>query len=210
VVASYYGFGAKSESGFDFQPIALGRPELGGLLTEPAIMAGLSDGRESNPVKRGAWLARKLIAEPPDPPPPNVPPLGENTEGLTLRQRIEQHRSAPACSGCHAKIDPWGVALEQVDADGRLKKQQVDASSTLPDQTEVAGLDDLKRYLGDDHIDKVAFSVLMHLETYANGRTLTYSEQHALREDGKKLRAGGYRMRDMVQYVVQSGLFLQK
>ena len=34
----------------------------------PAFSAGLSDGRESNPVKRGAWLARKIIAEPPDDP----------------------------------------------------------------------------------------------------------------------------------------------
>ena len=41
-------------------------------------MAGLSDGRESNPVKRGAWLARKIIAEPPDDPPPNVPALKED------------------------------------------------------------------------------------------------------------------------------------
>ena len=54
-------------------PIRHGRRDLGGVLTQAAILAGLSDGRESNPVKRGAWLARKIIAEPPDDPPPNVP-----------------------------------------------------------------------------------------------------------------------------------------
>ena len=73
VVASYYDLAEKTESGFQFVPISHGRRELGGVLTQAAIMAGLSDGRESNPVKRGAWLARKIIAEPPDPPPPNVP-----------------------------------------------------------------------------------------------------------------------------------------
>src|SRR4026207_2309294 len=51
-----------------------GRRELGGVLTQAAIMAGLSDGRESNPVKRGAWLARKIVAEPPHDPRDNVPP----------------------------------------------------------------------------------------------------------------------------------------
>ena len=102
-------------------------------------MAGLSDGRESNPVKRGAWLARKIIAEPPDDPPPNVPALKEETKGLTLRQRLEQHRSQPACMQCHSKIDPWGVAFEEFDAGGRLKQQSVDARSTLPDKTEVDG-----------------------------------------------------------------------
>ena len=56
-----------------------------------------------------------------------------------MRQRLEQHRSAPACMQCHSKIDPWGVALEQFDAGGLLKHTAVDASSTLPDQTDVHG-----------------------------------------------------------------------
>ena len=100
VVASYYDLADKTESGFRFVAIPHGRRELGGVLTQPAILAGLSDGRESNPVKRGAWLARKIIAEPPDDPPPNVPALKEDEKGLTLRQRLEQHRNRArrACS----------------------------------------------------------------------------------------------------------------
>ena len=81
VVASYYDLGDKTESGFQFVAIPHGRRDLGGVLTQAAILAGLSDGRESNPVKRGAWLARKIIAEPPDDPPPNVPALKEETQG---------------------------------------------------------------------------------------------------------------------------------
>ena len=187
-----------------------GRPELGGLLTQAAIMAGLSDGRESNPVKRGAWLARKIIAEPPADPPPNVPALKEDTAGLTLRQRLEQHRNQTGCRQCHAKIDPWGVAFEQFDAGGRLKPQPVDARSTLPDKTEVDGANDLKRYLGEDRIDQVAFSFLKHLTTYATGRTLTYNELAYLKQDGLKLKPTGYRMQDMIRYVVNSKMFLEK
>src|SRR5262249_55946945 len=95
VVASYYDFAGKSESGFQFIPIKHGRRELGGVLSQAAIMAGLSDGRESNPVKRGAWLARRIIAEPPDDPPPNVPALQEDTLHLSLRERLERHRNQP-------------------------------------------------------------------------------------------------------------------
>ena len=51
-----------------------------------------------------------------------------------------------------------------------------DARSTLPDKTDVAGVADLKRYLAEDRIDQVAFSVLKHLATYATGRSLTYRE----------------------------------
>ena len=209
-VASYYDLSDKPDSGFKFVPIVHKRPELGGLLTEAAIMAGLSDGRESNPVKRGAWLARKIIAEPPADPPPNVPALKEDKAGLTLRQRIEQHRDQPGCRQCHAKIDPWGIAFEQFDAGGRLKTQPVDAKSTLPDSTEINGANDLKRYLAEDRLDQVAFSFLKHLETYATGRTLTYSELAWLKQDSQKLKASGYRMQDMFRYVVDSKIFLEK
>jgi hypothetical protein len=179
------------------------------LLSQAAIMAGLSDGRESNPIKRGAWLARRIVAEPPDDPPPNVPTLKEDRD-LPLRERLEQHRNQPGCVQCHTKIDPWGIPLEQFDADGRLKPHAVDARSTLPDQTEVAGFDDLKCYLADDRIDQVAFSVLKHLTTYAIGRSLTYNETETLRQDGLKLGDDGYRMRDMIRYVVRSPMFLEK
>jgi hypothetical protein len=209
-VASYYDLPEKTESGFRFVAFPHGRPDLGGILTQSAIMAGLSDGRESNPVKRGAWVARKIIAEPPADPPPNVPALKADEKGLTLRQRLEQHRSQPACMQCHSKIDPWGVAFEEYDAGGRRKQQPVDARSTLPDKTEVSGADDLKRYLGEDRIDQVAFSVLKHLATYASGRSLTYNELDYLKRDGLKLKAGGYRMKDMVRYVVNSKVFLEK
>jgi hypothetical protein len=209
-VASYYDLAEKPDSGVRFVAIKHVRPELGGVLTQAAIMAGLSDGRESNPVKRGAWLARKIIAEPPADPPPNVPVLKEDTTGLTLRQRIEQHRNQSACRQCHAKIDPWGVAFEQFDAGGRLKQQPVDAKSTLPDHTEINGAEDLKRYLGEDRIDQVAFSFLKNLTTYSTGRTLTYSELAYLKQDGLKLKATGYRLQDMIRYVVNSKAFLEK
>jgi len=209
-VASYYDLADKTESGFDFIPIRHGRRELGGVLTQAAIMAGLSDGRESNPVKRGAWLARRIIAEPPDDPPPNVPALGNETRQLTLRQRLERHRNQTGCAQCHSKIDPWGLPFEEFDASGRLKSQPVDARSTLPDKTEVAGTNDLKRYLADDRIDQVAFSVLKHLATYATGRSLTYGELEFLKQHGLELKPNGYRLQDMIRFVVHSPLFLEK
>lgn len=210
VVANYYGLGDKTENGFNFVAIPHGRKELGGVLTQASIMAGLSDGRESNPVKRGSWLARRIIAEPPADPPPNVPALQEDTKGLTLRQRIEQHRSNSGCLQCHMKIDPWGIAFEEFDAGGRLKKEAVDAHSKLPDKTEVSGAIDLKRYLAEDRIDQVAFSVMKHLAVYANGRSLTYNEVNFLKHEGLKLKPTGYRMKDMVRFVASSKLFLEK
>lgn len=210
VVADYYDLAERPESGFEFVPVPHRRRELGGMLSQAAILAGLSDGREPNPVKRGAWLARRIVAEPPDDPPPNVPALPETTEPLTLRQRLERHRNQPGCAQCHSKIDPWGVPLEEYDAGGRLRLQTVDARSELPDGTEVADFSGLRRYLAEDRLDQVAFSVLKHLATYATGRSLTYNELVSLREQGVKLRSDGYRMQDLLRFVAHSPLFLEK
>ena len=65
-------------------------------------------------------------------------------------------------------------------------------------------------YLSEDRIDQVAFSVLKHLETYAAGRSLTYNELSFLKQDELRLKPGGYRMKDMVRYVVNSKVFLEK
>jgi hypothetical protein len=210
VVASYYDLADRTESGFRFVAIPHSRPELGGVLAQAAIMAGLSDGRESNPVKRGSWLARRIIAEPPDDPPPNVPALQEETRRLSLRERLERHRDQRGCAQCHSKIDPWGVPFEEFDAGGRRKREPVDARSTLPDKTEVGGVNDLKRYLAEDRIDQVAFSVLKHLTIYATGRSLSYNELEFLKRDSQKLKADGYRLQDLLRYVVHSPMFLEK
>ena len=93
VTASYYGLGDRTESGFKFVAIRHENSQLGGVLTQAGILSGLSDGRESNPIKRGAWLARKIVAEPPDDPPPNVPRIDEEDRQLTLRQKLERHRN---------------------------------------------------------------------------------------------------------------------
>ena len=140
VVASYYDLGDHCESGFEFVPIPVEQDHLGGILSQAAILAGLSDGREANPVKRGAWVARKIIAEPPDDPPPNVPALPEDGGvELTLRQKLERHRNQEGCAKCHEGIDPWGLPFEQYDAGGLFNEEpSVDARSILPDETEVA------------------------------------------------------------------------
>jgi hypothetical protein len=212
VVAGYYGLADRTESGFEFVPIRHEDDHLGGVLTLAGVLAGLSDGRESNPVKRGAWLARKIIAEPPDDPPPNVPALPEDDGAhLTLREKLERHRDQPGCKNCHAGIDPWGLPLEQFDAGGLFKRDKaVDAGSTLPDKTEIADANGLKAYLANDRLDQVAFSFLKHLATYAIGRSLTYNEIEFLKRKGLELRSGGYRMKDLIRFVIKSELFLEK
>jgi hypothetical protein len=211
-IASYYGLGDRTESGMDFVPVRHEKRELGGLLCQAAVLSGLSDGRESNPVKRGAWFARKIIAEPPNDPPPNVPKLPEDDGShLTLRQKLERHRNQEGCRKCHSGIDPWGLPFEQYDAAGRFKKGvSIDAKSKLPDGGEVEDLHALKSHLVTDRLDQVAFSFLKHLACYATGRSLTYNELEFLRNESRRLRPSDYPMLDLVKFVIKSDIFMKK
>ena len=212
VVASYYNLASGTESGFRFVAIPHAQENLGGVLTQAGILAGLSDGRESNPIKRGAWVARKIVAEPPDDPPPNVPQLPQDDGSqLTLREKLERHRDQPGCAKCHAGIDPWGLPFEAFDASGQLKAAGITATgSTLPDGAQVNDMNGLKAYLATERIDQVAFSFMKHLACYAIGRSLTYNEFQSLREQGKTLRSNDYRMHDMIRFVIKSDMFLKK
>ena len=86
------------------------------------------------------------------------------------------------------------------------------AYTLLPNRSaaEVADFATLRKYLADDRIDQVAFSVLKHLAIYATGRNLTYRELEFLRQDGLRLKPAGYRMKDMIRYVATSPIFLEK
>ena len=54
---------------------------------------------------------------------------------MTKRQRLEMHRSEPACAGCHALMDPLGFPLENFDAIGKYRTTDnglpVDPTSTF-------------------------------------------------------------------------------
>ena len=66
-----------------------------------------------------------------------------------MRERMEEHRANPACSGCHKLMDPIGLALENFDGIGRWRASdggvRIDASSTLWDGTAVDGPSGLRR-----------------------------------------------------------------
>ena len=100
---------------------------------------------------------------------------------------------------------PWYVGML------RESGEKVDASSTLPDKTEIMDANALKKYLANDRIDQVAFSFLKHLASYATGRTLTFNETEYLKREGRKaLGPSGYRMKDCVRFVIESPLFMKK
>ena len=76
LLGTYYGL--EGVEGDEFRKIKLPADSpRGGLLGTAAISAMGSDGLESSPVERGAWVLRHLLHQPPPPAPANVPQLSD-------------------------------------------------------------------------------------------------------------------------------------
>lgn len=197
----------------------------GGLLTQASVMTMNSDGVDSHPIRRGAWLLDRILNQPPPPPPPNVPVIDENDpefQGLSLKERIERHRQPGACQSCHKKIDPWGMPFENLDATGRWRDQigdfeglksaehEIDSSSRLPGGQEIAGVVELKRFLRQDRSEQFASALVHHLLTYAMGRPPGYAEHLTVKEIEARFAGSQYRMKELVFAIIDSPIFLSQ
>jgi hypothetical protein len=165
---------------------------------------------------RGKWVMEVLLGSPPPPPPPNVPAL-EETKGttdtgraLSVRERMEQHRSNPQCTSCHRVIDPLGLALENFDATGKWRIRDggmtVDTSGQLFDGTTIAGPSGLREALLR-HQDVVLLSFTRSLMTYALGRRVEASDMPAVRRVIRNAAAHQYRISAFVNGIVESDAF---
>ncbi|MCA9493988.1 MAG: DUF1592 domain-containing protein [Myxococcales bacterium] len=104
-------------------PATTALPERPGILGRGGWLAATSLPDRTSPVKRGAWVLDHLLCAPPPPPPEGVPPLSADPDGepISLREQLEQHRSNPACAGCHVEMDAIGLAFEGFDATGAVR-----------------------------------------------------------------------------------------
>ena len=93
---------------------------------------------------------------------------------------------------------------------GRVRGDRADGSSELPDGTKIRGFQELREYLLRDRQDQVAFSLAKHLAIYATGRSLTYNEMAWLRENIQQHRDSGYRICDIVRWIIHSDIFDKK
>ena len=201
--------------GVDFRRVPIGREHnRGGLLTGAGVLAMNSDGKDSHPLKRGVWMLERLLHDPPPPPPPNVPEVDladPEIAKMTLKERIADHRDDPACYSCHARIDPWGIALENYDAMGifraSIKGKPVDATAELFNKETLAGIDGLKQYLLAERRDQFTRAMTYKLTGYALGRHLTFADHADLGELTREFREKGNRLRDLVHLLVRSRIF---
>jgi len=182
----------------------------GGLLGQGSILTVTSYPDRTSPVVRGKWILENLLGTPPPSPPPGVPPLKPPsfaTKVLSVRERMIDHRRNPPCAGCHAMMDPLGLALENFDAVGKWRSLDesggpIDASGALPDGTKFDGADGLRQALLGS--DRFVMTLTEKLMTYALGRGVDYYDEPAVRGIVRTASRDDLRFVSLIRGVVQS------
>ena len=225
-LAQYYGI--KGVYGPHFRKVKISKKQQrGGLLSQGSFLSGHSSGDDSHPVKRGVWLAKKFLDNPPPPPPPNVPQIDKSNPDIskmTARKQLEMHRNNKSCRDCHLKIDPYGIPFENYDAGGLLRKEVVkydhsgkkllklalEAKSTLPDETKIDGADDLKSYILDKRQKDFTRSLTKHLLAYSLGRSLSFTDEDEVNRIVAVTEKNNYKIQTLIEEIVSSQLFTKK
>jgi hypothetical protein len=186
----------------------------GGVLGLASVQARQAGASRTSPVLRGNWVVETLLGEKLPRPPADVPrlPEEEGTGGLTMREQVMKHTKAPQCAVCHVRIDPFGFALEEYDAVGRLRAKgpgaaPVDARARLKDGTEFEGIEGLRNYLLTRKKDVIVRLFCRRLLGYALGRSVTLSDQALIDEMVAELERNDGRVSAAVQAVVRSRQF---
>jgi hypothetical protein len=190
----------------------------GGLLSMSVFLTANSPGLRTSPVKRGYWIARRVLGERIPPPPAAVPelPADEAHLGeLTLRQTLERHRADPSCASCHRRFDSLGLVFEGFGPVGERRSRDlgdhpVDTSATFPNGTTGSGLDGLRTYIAAHRHDDFLDNVCRKLLAYALGRSLILSDEPTVHDLRTRLSKNGERIGSLVEGVVTSPQFLHK
>lgn len=230
-------YGIEGVRGEQFQRVSLPKDSVrGGVLTQASVLKITANGTVTSPVLRGTWVMKRLLGDPPAPPPPGVGSVEPDTRGATtIRELLDKHRHAESCMGCHSKIDPAGFALESFDVIGgwreryRSKEQgerpatkienrgvwqyklalPVDTTGQLPDGRAFTGIRDFKKLILDKPAD-LERCITEKLLTYATGAGITFADRSAVAEIVQKTRQQGGGLRTLVTEVVLSGTFQNK
>ena len=207
-------YGIANVYGQRFRRVTLDGEERAGLLGHASLLTLTAYPTRTSPVLRGKWLLDNVLGAPPPPPPADVPTLEENhgaRELLSMRERMERHRTNPACAVCHRVMDPPGFALEYYDAVGRWRSTSeggapVDALGTLADGTTVDGPRTMREALLAHDVSFVR-TVTEKLLTYAIGRQMEYYDQATIRQIAAAANSDDYRWSSVIIGIIKSAPF---
>ncbi len=217
LLGTYYGIDGVNGDHFRKVSLPADSPR-GGLLGTAAVLAMGSDGIESSPVERGAWVLRYLLNDPPPPAPPNVPQLSRLADKpLTARERVLAHQEEPQCASCHRKIDPIGFGLENFTAAGKWRTEDkhgkktydIDPSGKFHKGPEFADYFEMRDLIAQRE-DDFARGFTEHLIGYGLGRPFGFTDEDLANEITSAAKKEDHSVSAFVHALVQSKAFITK
>ena len=201
-------YGIEGVQGDAMVPVSTDPEQRAGVLTMPAVLTMTSDPTRTNIVKRGVWLAENILCAAPPPPPAGIGPLGDPQPNETERERLERHRTDPACASCHVLIDPLGFGLENYDALGRWRTEvdgnPVDNLGELPDGSTFSGAVEMSAVLEDSFGTCVSEKMM----TFALGRAMGADDTCRLEDIASRAATPEASIDDFLWTIVTSDAFM--
>ena len=187
----------------------------GGVLGWAAALSKHAGASRTSPILRGNWVCEVLLGERMPRPPKDVPrlPDDEALETLTMRELTERHTRDERCAHCHARMDPYGFALERYDGIGRrrdldLGGRALDARARARDGAELDDLAGLRDYLANRRGREFVRQFCRKLLGYALGRAVQLSDLPLLEAIEADLVEHGGKVGRVVERIVTSPQFL--
>jgi hypothetical protein len=214
-LARHYGIPNVRGSYFRQVPLPADSPRRG-LLGHGSMLTVTSVATRTSPVSRGKWILENLFGAPPPQPPPGVETNLEEKptdKPMSLRQRLEQHRSNPVCATCHNIMDPLGFSLENFDLVGTWRESDgpspIDATGKLADGTPLRGPADLRQALLS-RSGAFMTTATEKLLIYALGRPIHYYDMPQVRAIARQAAGEDNRFSALLAGIVESDPFQKR
>ena len=143
-----------------------------------------------------------------------MPPPKDKLKDMSLRETLALHAKEPLCRSCHNRMDPLGLALENFNAMGQWRDQELnkpfDTGGKLITGEKFANVRELKHILVTQHQQDYYRCISEKLLTYALGRGLDYTDTETVDRLVAQLEATGGRPSALLHGIVESVPFQQR
>ena len=131
---------------------------------------------------------------------------------MSLREKMEVHRTNAVCASCHARMDPIGFGLENFDVAGRYREHDdgfpeciIEGSGQIVGVGEFNGPRELSELLVEnDYVDACAVKQFL---TFALGRQPSAYESELLTDLTGGFRSGGHDFKAFIVDFIASERF---
>lgn len=135
--------------GEGFREVAMDPAQRAGVITHPYVLAKLAHHDGTSPIHRGVFLTRNILGGFLKPPPQAIAFDDHGFDPtLSMREKVVLMTKDRSCMTCHDTINPLGFSLENFDAVGRFRLEEINRKPIDPNSDFLTYEGDLIHFTG--------------------------------------------------------------